>query len=432
MAVAVFTSCLNHLYNGVLSQKIYPMAIKNILQQKFLDSVQFIRFVFFHFFKDDCTYRASALAFTTLLAIVPLMSVGLSILSSFPVFESFRGPLQDFIFDNFVPATGNAVQSYLVQFSNQVSHLSTMGITFLVVSAILLLVTIENAMNQIWRVASPRGGVSAFLLYWTILSVAPIIIGFSLAASSYVLSIPFLKAHHPPSFLWEILPFVLSFIGFSFLYIVVPNCRIKIVNGLWGGLTAAILFEIAKEGFAWYLSRYNNYQLLYGAFAIIPIFFIWIYWVWVVTLVGAEISFALSMSYLRRKGEPLDPMTHSLIWLYRLWQAQHTGKGVSLQQLIDADSQPYALDAKQMIKILEEADYIHTNAKGYYYLSRSLDNMLLYQISEQLPFHFPRQVLPLPKNPPKWLSQWYSLIEEYQKQTLNELNISIDTLFKQK
>ncbi len=406
------------------------MTIKNILLEKYRDSVRFIRFVAYHFFEDDCTYRASALAFTTLLAIVPLMSVGLSILSSFPVFETFRDPLQDFIFMNFVPTTGNAIQSYLAHFTNQVTKLSTTGVTFLVITAILLLVTIETAMNQIWRVSSQRGGISSFLLYWTILSLAPILLGLSLVASSYFLSMPYLKAHQPPSFLWNVLPFLLSFIGFSFLYIVVPNCRIKIANGLWGGLTAAILFETAKQGFAWYLSRYNSYQLLYGAFAIVPIFFIWIYWVWVVTLIGAELSYALSMSYLRRRGEPLDPMTHALIWLYRLWEAQHNGKGVCLQRLIDADSQPYTIDAKQMIKILEESNYIHTNDKGNYHLSRSLNNMPLYQISEQLPFHFPIRVLPLPKNPPKWLAQWYSLIESYQKQIHQQLDISIDSLFK--
>lgn len=406
------------------------MINKNIIIQKCLDCVGFIRFVVRHFFEDDCTYRASALAFTTLLAIVPLMSVLLSILSSFPVFHTFREPVQDFIFSNFVPATGKVLQSYLVQFSNQVSQLSTTGVTFLVVTAILLLVTIENAMNQIWRVSVPRGGVSAFLLYWTILSLAPVLLGLSLVASSYVLSMPYIQAHQPPSFLWEGLPFLLSFLGFSFLYIIVPNCRIKIANGLWGGLAAATLFETAKQGFAWYLTRYNSYQLLYGAFAIIPIFFIWIYWVWVVTLVGAEISYALSMSYLRRRGEPLDPMTHALIWLYRLWEAQHNGKGISLQKLIDADSQPYSLDAKQMIKILEEGNYIHTNEKGKYFLSRSLDNMPLYKISEQLPFHFPRRVLPLPKQSPKWLSQWYHLVEEHQKQSHQTLSLSVDSLFK--
>ncbi|WP_367607511.1 YihY family inner membrane protein [Legionella sp. W05-934-2] len=406
------------------------MTINNIVLQKFADSTRFIRFVIYHFFEDDCTYRASALAFTTLLALVPLMSVGLSILSTFPVFESFREPIQDFIFTNFVPATGKALQTYLAQFTNQVSQLSTTGVTFLVITAILLLVTIENAMNQIWRVSSPRGGVSAFLLYWTILSLSPVLLGLSMVASSYVLSMPYLQAHKPPIFLWTGLPFLLSFVGFSFLYIVVPNCKTKIANGLWGGLTAAILFETAKQGFAWYLSRYSTYQLLYGAFAIVPIFFIWIYWVWVVTLIGAEISYALSMSHLRRRGEALDPMTHALIWLYRLWEAQHSGKGVSLQRLIDADSQPYSLDAKQMIKILEEGKYIHTNDKGDYFLSRSLDNMPLYQVGEQLPFHFPRCTLPLPKKPPKWLAQWYQIIEARQKETQQKLSISVDSLFR--
>lgn len=257
--------------------------------------VNFIRFVTLHFIKDEGTYIASALAFTTLLAVVPLMSVGLAVFSSFPVFQSLVDPVQNFIFDNFVPSTGKVVQLYLQQFTSQVSKLSIIGITFLIITALLVMFTIERAMNKIWQVDVPRHGVQAFLLYWAILSLSPFMLGLSLAASSYVFSIPLMMDHNASIIFLHWAPFLLSLLGFIFLYVVVPNCTVKIRHAFWGGLFAAILFELAKQIFAYYLIRYNTYQLLYGAFAAVPIFFLWVYCVWVITLLGAEISYAVSV-----------------------------------------------------------------------------------------------------------------------------------------
>ena len=145
------------------------MTWKPWLINKFETCKRFVRFVVRHFIEDDCTYIASALAFTSLLAVVPLMSVGFSIFSSFPVFQSLADPVQNFIFDNFVPATGKVVQTYLQQFTSQVSKLSILGVTFLVITALLVMFTIERSINKIWRVNSARHGVPAFLLYWAIL-----------------------------------------------------------------------------------------------------------------------------------------------------------------------------------------------------------------------------------------------------------------------
>ena len=137
---------------------------KEQLKNQFYTCDRFIRFVIKHFIQDDCPYIASALAFTSLLAVVPLMSVGLAVLSTFPIFRGFSQPLQDFIFTNFVPTTGSIVQFYLQQFTSQVSKLSVWGILLLLITALLMLFTIERAMNKIWRVSSGRHGVSAFLL----------------------------------------------------------------------------------------------------------------------------------------------------------------------------------------------------------------------------------------------------------------------------
>ncbi|WP_019215094.1 YihY family inner membrane protein [Legionella tunisiensis] len=362
---------------------------KERITNKFYEAERFIRFVAHHFIHDDCTYRASALAFASLLAVVPLMSVGLAILSSFPVFQGLAQPAQDFIFDNFVPATGKVVQNYLQQFTTQVSKLSIWGVMFLFVTAILVMVTIEGTMNKIWRVSSPRKGVAALLLYWAILSLAPLFLGLSVVISSYVISIPLLKAHHAPLILLNTIPFVISLTGFTFLYVIVPNCAVKFRDGFWGGVIAALLFESAKQGFAYYLTRYDTYQLLYGAFATVPIFFIWVYWVWIITLLGAEISYALAVHHQRRTGKAIDGFSHALLWLHQLWHAQRKGKSVSLDLLVNASTHPFAIDVDDMVKLLTDLELIHTTAEGSFMLSRDLSQLSLYSLSQLLPYRLP-------------------------------------------
>ncbi|MDP1604110.1 MAG: YihY family inner membrane protein [Legionella sp.] len=364
---------------------------KEYIKSKWYKIERFVRFVITHFFDDDCPYRASALAFTSLLAIVPLMTVGFAILSSFPVFQSLSQPIQDFIFDNFVPATGKVIQTYLQQFTSQVTRLSIVGVAFLFVTAILLMVTIEHAMNKIWRTNVAREGVSAFLLYWAILSLAPVFVGLSLVASSYILSIPFFQNNEAPSLLLKALPFLLSLAGFTFLYVVVPNRPVKIIHGLLGALVTAILFESAKLGFAYYLSYYNSYALLYGAFATIPIFFVWIYWVWFITLLGAEFSYALSVHYKRRHGYPLDGFSHALLWLEQLWLKQKEGRGMTLNELIESNNQPFMVDSDFMINELKRLNLVHSREDGYFFLSRDLTDISLYWLTQNLPFSLPTQ-----------------------------------------
>ena len=277
------------------------MGWKNIILRWMHTAFIFVRFVSKKFIEDDCPYRASALAFVTLLAIVPFMIVGFAIFSSFPVFQNLREPVQNFIFSNFVPNTGKVVQIYLLQFVDQVSRLSSLGIFFLLVTAFLLMFTIERSMNTIWRVNAHREAMSAFLLYWAILSLTPLFLGLSLGISSYLISCSLIVNHPVPPLLLNTAPSLFSFIGFTFLYVVVPNHPVKLRHGIIGGLIATILFESAKLGFAYYLTHYNFYQMLYGAFATIPIFFIWVYWVWLITLLGAEISYALSVNFKNPK-----------------------------------------------------------------------------------------------------------------------------------
>lgn len=398
--------------------------INNRLQQVSV----FIRFVWHNFIQDDCTYRASALAFTSLLAVVPLMSVGVAILSSFPVFQVWAQPLQDFIFQNFVPATGKVIQNYVQLFATQVSRLPLWGIAFLIISALLVMVTIEQAMNKIWRVSTPRKGVTAFLLYWSILSLAPIFLGLSLAASSYVISIPFIRDNYTPSLLLTLVPYLLSLSGFTFLYVVVPNYPVKFRYGFWGAAVAMLLFESAKLAFAYYLKQYNTYELVYGAFATVPLFFIWVYWVWVITLLGAEISYALSVHYQRRSGKPLQGFLHALLWLRHLWLAQQQSRGCSLESLIASNPQPFVVDVKDMITLLTQQGLIHQANHQEYWLSTDLNQITLFQLANKLPYRLPQpQELEHLKIKPA--AQWQTLFTQCNNNVEKVLDLPLNNFF---
>jgi membrane protein len=267
--------------------------MKNIL----LSVLRFCYLVGKRFNDDGCFYRAGSLAYTTLLSLVPLLAVVFAVLSISPLFKTIGAKIQDFIFANFVPASGKVVQTYLQQFVDQATHLSLISSVFLLVTAVMLLYNIEESFNHIWQVAKMRRGVRAIFIYLISLILVPLLLSIGLLLSAYVLSLPIIASTVQwlgltKSFLF-FAPFLFSALAFALLYIVVPNCRVPFWIGLFGGVVAAILFEIVKRSFAFYVAKFTTYQLLYGALSVIPFFLVWIYLVWLVILCGAEVSRAL-------------------------------------------------------------------------------------------------------------------------------------------
>ncbi|MBL4647761.1 MAG: YihY family inner membrane protein [Gammaproteobacteria bacterium] len=181
-----------------------------------------IVFICSRFFQDSCMYRAAALTFTSLLALVPLMVVIFKILSIFPASQQLFIELQKFIFANFVASSGDIIQKYLYDFSLQATQLSWFGFGFLFVTVIMMLFTIERGLNAIWQVPTHRRGLTALLRYWAILTLAPLFVGSGLIISSYLLSLPLVSVQVAQFNLLSIIPFLCIFIGFTLLYVVVP------------------------------------------------------------------------------------------------------------------------------------------------------------------------------------------------------------------
>jgi len=229
-----------------------------------------------------------------LLALVPLITVSFSILSLFPFFSSWRGSVEDFLYSNLVPATGEVVSGYLREFSSQAGTLTGLGLIALMATALLLLSTIEDALNGIWGVRKGRTLLQRLLLYWAMLTLGPILVVASLSLSSYLGSLVFLDLM--PSLqlvsatVLPALPILVEGLGFFLMYLVIPNCPVRFRYALTGAITAMVLFEIAKNMFIFYVANFNTYQIIYGVLWTIPVVLVWIFVSWLVTLLGACVA----------------------------------------------------------------------------------------------------------------------------------------------
>jgi len=259
-------------------------------------SIQYFRYLLARMTHDRVNVNAGYLAYITLLSIVPMLTVLLSILSSFAVFADMGIVIQNFIITNFVPASGDAVHGALLEFVANTGKMTAVGGAFLFIAALMLISNIDKNLNYIWRVTEKRRAVLSFSMYWMVLTLGPILVGASIAATSYVTSLSLLQNEVVSgafNTLIRKLPLILSFFAFFGLYLLVPNKKIHFFHAAAGSLVAALLFELSKKGFAAYITQFPSYQVIYGALAAIPILFVWVYLCWLIVLVGAEVTAAL-------------------------------------------------------------------------------------------------------------------------------------------
>ena len=355
----------------------------------------FIVFVVKRFEQDQCRDKAAALTYTTMLSIVPLLTVFLVILSSVPALESARAQLQDLLYSNLLPTSGNQVSGYLQEFAEKSANLTAIGVIFLFVTSVMLLLTIEQTFNHVWRVDNHRGGATGVMRYWTMLSLGPILIGTAFALSSAITSINFLNqnvaGYSIDWSIWlKIISVLLTFAAFIFLYWFIPNCKVGFRSAAIAGVSIGILFEILKTGFGYAIGNFTSYDQIYGAFAVLPVFLLWIYLSWNLILLGVEISYA-SAAFETADHYPRHPVLALLSILKLLYDRQKIGAEVldaEVMQLIGRDqSNQWA----EFSKILHANELITRTEKEGLVLARNLDKIDFWTFYKTLPYPLPRR-----------------------------------------
>ena len=258
----------------------------------------FSRVFIHHCVQDHITVSAGHLAYVSLLSLVPFIMVFFTILSAFPAFAEVRGELEAMILGNLLPQASDQLQQYLSRFVGNASGMGAVGILSLVVVALLLISNIDKTLNRIWQIKSDRPAIYTLAVYWMVLTLGPLLIGSSVLVSSYLVSLASFAHEYTPGLttvLLKTVPFLTSITAFFLVYMLVPNKRIRARYAICGAFIGALLFELSKKAFAFYITSFPSYQLIYGALATIPILFLWVYLSWIVVLVGAEVTHVLEV-----------------------------------------------------------------------------------------------------------------------------------------
>lgn len=329
-------------------------ALRALRQWPWLDTLKTLRL---RFREDRLGVTAGSLTFTTTIALVPLATVTFAVFTAFPMFASFRRALEVYLLQNLVPdAIARPVLLQLTQFALKANRVGAVGLVLLGFTAIALLLTIDRALNAIWRVRDPRPFAQRVLVYWAIATLGPLVLGVSLSITSYALSASKGFVDALPggvSLLLDGVEFTLMVLGMAALFRFVPNTQVRWAHALTGGLFVALGFDLAKRLLAWYLGLVPSYTTIYGAFATVPILLIWIYLGWVIVLLGAVIAAyapSLQMRVVRQADTPGWRFTLALTLLRVLEGARHDERrGLSVAEL----AEQLRVDPLQIDPVLE-------------------------------------------------------------------------------
>ena len=352
------------------------------MQQRIDNMLEFVRFLVRRFLADRGPNSAAALTYTTLFAVVPMMTVTFAMLSAVPAFKDVGEQIQYYIFNNFIPSTGATIHEYLLTFTSQARQLTWFGVGFLMATALMMLLTIEKAFNTIWRVRQPRRGVSSFLLYWAVLSLGPLLLGAGFATSTYIASLSLISGPYAVpgvGTLIKVMPLLLSVAAFTLIYAAVPNTRVPLRHALVGGVFTAVLFEAAKQLFGLYVGFFPSYQLIYGAFAAVPLFLLWVYLTWMIVLFGAELVCGMSSSQQWRR-RPLPRLLVMLMLLRHLHQRQQDGRDFRLRDLHEAGLRLPDDEWDEILEFFEREQLVCRTGSGGWVLCRDLHHYSLDQL----------------------------------------------------
>ncbi len=387
---------------------------------------RFLYFLVARFERNENRKNAAQLTFVTLFAIVPLMTSGYVLSTWLPGASIFAGQFQDFIFQHFIPSSGEAVQGYLKAFSEQARQLTWIGLGILLLSALSLLLTIENAFNKVWRVKSVRMG-RRIIMYWLFIVLAPVLLAAMFFISSYLLSsriwLDNVDAIYDVNhFIVGSLPMILSTAVLTSMYYLLPSCNVRFWHALLGALVAAGILEIGKQSFVFLVTLMPSYQIVYGAFAAVPLFLLWLFVAWSVVLLGAELVRALPFVHKEWKGVKASQLDWALMVL-QLLSCKNIKQGVDREDLITALSLPDSDDWEEIIILLIREGWL-INSDDRFYLAVNLAAVTVGELSELVHGNHIKEFTVLMQS-----SSWYETLDpilaDFQRQKKTTLGLPI-------
>ena len=393
----------------------------------------FLRYLGQRFNRDGCRQSAAALTYMSLFAIVPMLTLMYSMFSLVPAFNEVGSQVEAFIFSKFLPSSGQEISQYLTEFSSQARKLSVAGVVILMVTSFLMLANIEKTFNHIWATTGSRKGLAGFLVYWAILSLGPLLLAAGMMMKTYLVSFQLIvdevDSLGVSAILFSYLPWLLTWLAFTLLYIAVPNCKVRTSHAIFGGLVTTALFESAKTLFA-LLVAHSSYTSVYGAFAVIPLFLLWIYLLWVLILVGAELVRSLETFRYQGRGSAMPDLLAVVIILWQCWRRQQKG-----QTLSDSTMTVVGLDAehwRRLRNMLLERHILEKTAKGQYVLVRDPVSITLNDIVGWLGGNFlsPTDMMSekLAVGHP-WYAEYDRLIGDNRQAIERNMSVDLQALF---
>jgi membrane protein len=354
-----------------------------------------------------CQKSAAALTYMTLFALVPLLMVFYSVFSIVPAFENLALQFQDALFANLLPESNQSVKSYLQSFSSQARNLTLPGVAMLFVTAFLMLTNIEKNFNTIWGVTQARTGLLKYLRYWAVLSIGPLMLGMTMAMSTYIFSLKMVFHEYDPlglvPMLFKLLPVLIMTFVFALLFTTVPNCRVPVKYSLIGGFVTAICFELVKGLFGRFVAN-TSFELIYGAFAVVPLFLVWINVLWTIVLSGAILVRTLAeKNYIHVRGRKTD-LAQAMECLALFYEHHLKGRMVSDKHCYDLGIG--VVHWQKLRQTLISANWIVETNTGDYALCRSFASLTLWDLVVLLEVKVGDLAKAMPNEPKgKWAQQ---------------------------
>ena len=371
-----------------------------------------------------------------MLSIVPVLTVLLMILSSVPALASVRAQIYEVIYSNLLPQSSMQVSEYINDFAEKSSNLTIIGAMVLFFTTIMTLTTIERAFNQIWRVESRSGGIKSLLRYWTIVTLGPMVLGTAFIASSTVQSLSFLNRQIAGygidwGFWVQVVSVGITMAGFIGMYWFIPKARVPAKNAAIAGVLVTIIFELMKHLFGTVMANFTSYEAIYGAFAALPIFLLWIYLSWNLILLGVEISYTLTI-FETEEVYPRHPLLSLLDMLNLVYTHHLKGESVSEQALRNVLGRKELPKWYTYINYLQDSNLITMTEDEDYVLKKDLSKMTLWDFYRTLPYPLPIKdeldEMRLEDQKP-WLSLLVDRFEHTEAYAKQQLDLPLNVIF---